>query len=226
LPVSYAVMAAFRSYRPSARSMTVAAAALAVVALATALTTIPPSPWEIDLFHAINGLPDVPAAVWWPVMQFGALGGAAAVTVALLAFRRPRLALAFGVSSGLAWFATDVFKSVIDRARPFDLGIDVAIRGAKATGSGFPSGHSATAFAGAIVLVFVLTGWWRVVPFVIAVLVGVARIYVGAHLPLDVLGGAGVGVFIGVVLHAVTHWPDVSPRPEVAEGAVVMGDEQ
>ncbi len=200
-------MAAVRSYRPSARSMTVAGVALAVIALATALTTIPPSPWEIDLFHGINGLPNVPAAVWWPMMQFGALGGAAAVTVGLLVFRRPRLALAYGVSSGLAWFATDVFKSVIDRARPADLGIDVVIRGASATGSGFPSGHSATAFAGAIVLVFVLTGWWRAVPFVLAMLVGLARIYVGAHLPLDVLGGAGVGVFIGVVLHSVTHWP-------------------
>jgi membrane-associated phospholipid phosphatase len=184
----------------------VAAGALAVIGVATALTAIPPSAWEVDLFHAINGLPDVPRAVWWPVMQLGALGGALGVTVLLFVVRRRRLAIAYGIAGGLAWLAASPFKAVIGRARPADLGIDVVIRGARAVGSGFPSGHSAVAFAGAIVVVFALRGWWRIVPLVVALLVGLDRVYVGAHLPLDVLGGAGVGVFIGVVLHTVTHW--------------------
>jgi undecaprenyl-diphosphatase len=170
-----------------------------VIAVATALTTVPPHSWELRVFDAINGLPEAPAVVWWPVMQLGALGGAVAMTVVIATLRRPRLAFAYGTSCAIAWLGAEVFKSVVDRARPGDLGIDVVIRGARAVGSGFPSGHS--------VLVFALLGRWRVVAIALAVIVGLARIYVGAHLPLDVLGGAGVGVLIGVVLHAVAHLP-------------------
>ena len=140
-------------------------------------------------------------------MQLGALGGAVAMTVVIATLRRPRLAFAYGTSCAIAWLGAEFFKSVVDRARPGDLGIDVVIRGARAVGSGFPSGHSAVAFAGAIVLVFALRGRWRVVPIALAAIVGLARIYVGAHLPLDVLGGAGVGVLIGVVLNTVAHLP-------------------
>ena len=199
-------MAPIRLSRPSARAV-VAAAALVVIAVATALTTVPPHSWELRVFDAINGLPEAPAVVWWPVMQLGALGGAVAMTVVIATLRRPRLAFAYGTSCAIAWLGAEVFKSVVDRARPGDLGIGVVIRGARAVGSGFPSGHSAVAFAGAVVLVFALRGRWRVVPIALAAIVGLARIYVGAHLPLDVLGGAGVGVLIGVVLHAVAHLP-------------------
>ncbi len=42
-----------------------------------------------------------------------------------------------------------------------------------------------------------LRGRWKVVPWVIVGLVLVARVYVGAHNPLDVLCGAALGVGIG-----------------------------
>jgi membrane-associated phospholipid phosphatase len=37
-------------------------------------------------------------------------------------------------------------------------------------------------------------------PFLVAVVVGVGRIYVGAHNPLDVTAGLGLGVLVGAVL--------------------------
>jgi len=66
------------------------------------------------------------------------------------------------------------------------------------TGS-FPSGHSATAFACATVIAW---GSPRLaVPvFVLAALVAWSRVYVGVHWPLDVLGGAALGVLVATAL--------------------------
>jgi len=46
----------------------------------------------------------------------------------------------------------------------------------------------------------VLPARWRWVPVVIAILNAIARVYLGAHNPLDVVGGGAVGVALGVLL--------------------------
>jgi undecaprenyl-diphosphatase len=69
-----------------------------------------------------------------------------------------------------------------------------------ADGLGFVSGHAAVSFALATVLAPSLPRSWRTAVFADAVLVGLARMYAGAHLPLDVVGGAGVGILTGIAL--------------------------
>ena len=44
-----------------------------------------------------------------------------------------------------------------------------------------------------------LRGWWKLLPFVAAMIVGFGRISFGAHFPLDVIGGAALGVGIGAL---------------------------
>jgi len=66
----------------------------------------------------------------------------------------------------------------------------------------------------ATLLTPVLNGRWKVVPWAFVVLNGVARIYVGAHNPLDVIGGAGLGLLIGGLLNLVVAPVDDAHEPE------------
>jgi undecaprenyl-diphosphatase len=63
----------------------------------------------------------------------------------------------------------------------------------------FPSGHTSSAFACATVLAWA-SPRLRIPMFVLAAAIGWSRIYVGVHWPLDVLGGAVLGVLIATAL--------------------------
>lgn len=68
--------------------------------------------------------------------------------------------------------------------------------------SSFPSGHTSTSFACATVLSFFVP---RAAPafYLLALAIGFSRIYVGVHWPLDVLGGAVLGLAVGLAVTAL-----------------------
>ncbi len=69
----------------------------------------------------------------------------------------------------------------------------------------FPSNHASRAFACALFLSFRFKKW--TVPFfVYAFLIGLAKIYVGAHYPADIIAGAVVGLVIGFIFDRLSGY--------------------
>jgi membrane-associated phospholipid phosphatase len=68
------------------------------------------------------------------------------------------------------------------------------------SGPSFPSSHAVNNFAIAafITLVFKDRRWLRVL-FIVALLIGLARVYSGLHYPSDVVGGAMFGLLFGII---------------------------
>ncbi len=71
----------------------------------------------------------------------------------------------------------------------------------EANGS-FPSGHAAFFFALAMVIFFFYKKW-GIVFFVSAILIGLARIIAGVHWPIDVLGGAIIGILSSFFIYKI-----------------------
>jgi undecaprenyl-diphosphatase len=157
--------------------------------------------FETSVFHSINDLP--PFLYWpvWIVMQLGNLLAVPAVATVALLGRRVRLSIALVLSGVGAWVLAKVVKQIVDRGRPGQLLSHVVLRHAPAGGHGFVAGHAATAFALAAVAFPYLGRRTRWVAVILAILVSVARVYVGAHLPLDVVGGAALGIAVGTLVN-------------------------
>jgi undecaprenyl-diphosphatase len=93
------------------------------------------------------------------------------------------------------------------RGRPDEYLTDVVHRGAPAHGLGFVSGHAAVVTALLVVAWPWLTRPARIVCAVLAVFVCMARVYVSAHLPLDVVGGAALGLAVGAAVRLLLGRP-------------------
>ncbi|MDP9326898.1 MAG: phosphatase PAP2 family protein [Actinomycetota bacterium] len=162
-----------------------------------ALARRPVTPAEIRIFRMTNGLPDEAYPVIWVPMQYGTLGTVPATAVLALARRRPRLALAIGVGGTAAWVLAKAAKPIVGRGRPANVLENVSVRGAEKGDRGFPSGHAAVSTALTVVAWPYASNGQRAALLALAGFVPFARLYVAAHLPLDVVGGSALGLAIG-----------------------------
>ena len=131
-------------------------------------------------------------------------GDASSWTVVGLACLASRTAL--GVHLGLrvaaatagATILSQTLKRSLGRARP-----DVSIAGFEPLAANpdrfsFPSGHTAAAFAVAVAFAGE-PGCLGPLALLLATGIGLSRVYLGAHYPLDVAAGGILGVFAGLV---------------------------
>jgi undecaprenyl-diphosphatase len=107
-----------------------------------------------------------------------------------------------------------VGKEIVQRGRPEALIGGIEARETFAADSlGFPSGHVAVAAALTVVVSPYLAGRWKAIPAVLVVVVAVGRMYVGAHTPLDLIGGAALGVSAGCLANLLVGTP-TAQEPE------------
>jgi len=155
---------------------------------------------EARTFRAVNGLPEWLFPPTWVLMQLGNFNAAPAAAVVAWSTGRPRLAVRLLEAGTATWVLAKVTKRVARRGRPASFLPDIHHRGKEAKGLGYLSGHSGVSMAlAATALPHVGT---RARPVVVALVpvVGLARLYVGAHLPLDVVGGAALGLAVSGAL--------------------------
>ncbi len=183
-----------RSVRPWWLALSGSVAVLAVSGYGVSSHTL--SGGELSLFRAINNWPDSLHPLFITVTQLGSAWTLYSLTLLFLWLRRYRLAVRLFAVGALTFLGSELLKQLIGRQRPAEILGHINLRDSVVIGNGFPSGHTALATALAISLWPVLPSKWRWLLPIIAVAVGLSRIYLGLHAPLDIVGGAAIGVLI------------------------------
>lgn len=153
---------------------------------------------EARVFRSANHAPDALHPPVWLVMQSGSLGAVFVVGGALHLRGRPRAAVVALAIGSAVWGGVKLVKPLVGRGRPSRYLVDTRVRGSAQAGLGYPSGHAAVSMALALVATDARPGGLRRAAVGVATGTGLARMYVGAHLPLDIVGGWAIGVALGL----------------------------
>jgi membrane-associated phospholipid phosphatase len=150
--------------------------------------------------------------VWGPrplwldrvMLGFTQIGnGITALAIALALFLAGERLLAYELVLGTLtlWLVVELLKALVRRSRPFIRLTQTRIVGYQARGRSFPSGHTSQAFFMATLTAqhFHAGIWAVLLLYALALLVGITRMYAGAHYPRDVLAGAILGSAWGLL---------------------------
>jgi len=108
-----------------------------------------------------------------------------------------------------------IIKNIVKRNRPFVTYPREIIKYSMAGGYSFPSGHTTDAFSLATSLTLNFKQWYVIVPaYLWAGSVGYSRLYLGAHYPSDVFGGAIVGSTSAFITYKLSKWLNKKDRKQ------------
>jgi membrane-associated phospholipid phosphatase len=185
------------------RTLTIMLLAFNLVALSMVWST----GQKIDTwaFLYINLWGKRPAWLDWLMLGFTQFGnGITPIVLALVIFLSGDHLLAYKLIFGTLtlWMVVELAKALVGRSRPFIHLAQTRVVGYRPMGRSFPSGHTSQVFFLAMMMVrhFQSAAWIVFSLYAIALLVGITRMYVGAHYPRDVLAGAILGSVWGILV--------------------------
>lgn len=149
-----------------------------------------------------------PAAPGWLALVASVLASAVVPLVALglvvfWIMGRSRPALLDAVAAGLLGLGfVQVIGVLAYRPRPFEIGLGLNLMN-HAPENSFPSDHATLMFALAASLAMSPLRKFGLLLLPIGLAVGWGRVYLGAHFPLDILGGAALGVLCAFIIRSV-----------------------
>ncbi len=145
----------------------------------------------------------------------GTVLGVGAVAL-LFAFKKHFYAIiSLGITFIGLYISQSVLKLLIERPRPFISDSNIIFLGSKIPdGFSYPSGHTLIAVFLATVLAYKFKESMLIVTisYTIAGLVGLSRIYLGAHFPIDVLGGLFLGLMFGHIAILMDNFLIISQK--------------
>ncbi|HZW27507.1 MAG TPA: phosphatase PAP2 family protein [Trueperaceae bacterium] len=124
------------------------------------------------------------------------------------------------------FYLNQVLKHLFATQRPYQIDPTVArseAAVATAPGSGFPSGHAqGSATFWSLAAAYVRKGWFTALSVAVVALVSVSRVYLGVHLPIDIVGGLAFGLATtGVALYLQRRGVRLGRSATVALGLLV-----
>jgi undecaprenyl-diphosphatase len=172
--------------------------------------TLKPFVWDGRVFGWVNGLAAdrLDFFCGWPTYLGDPIVLVFIVSVFVLIWdegKATRKLIALSASTAAAYYSAHLLKSMIHRPRPYAYYYDLISVGGQEiralfqlllNESSFPSAHAATVFAVASAMTAIY-GKRMALLFVFAFFISFTRVYVGAHFPSDIVGGALVGSLVG-----------------------------
>ena len=150
--------------------------------------SFPVSSHNTQLFIILNSLNSNLSDSFWLSMTTLGDGLLLGIILGMFVIVNPRIT-AFGLILILSSsVAVNTMKSVLPELRPAAVLADVHIVGPILLSGSFPSGHSTAALATALALArFSPSRTLKTILLIFGILVGLSRIFVGAHFPNDVI---------------------------------------
>jgi membrane-associated phospholipid phosphatase len=181
-----------------------------------------------SIFLGINSFKFQSDSFIWSNLTF--LGDTLPVCAIMILFLRkmPDLVWSGIISTIIATLIVNVLKHYLDVPRPLSV-IDkdlINIIGPALYAHSFPSGHTVTIFTFAGLLIYRYRSvFFRIAIIILAILVGISRIAVGAHWPTDVISGAAIGILCsmtGVFIVTMPGWKSNRNGQVILGGLLIL----
>ncbi len=155
--------------------------------------------FDIEIFKAINSFHNNFTDIFFSnITHLGSFYFLIFIGIAAYFFKNRKskeFSAAFLPAYVVVVIIVEILKYFFDRPRPFEVLENVNILSSKSDPS-FPSGHSAGIFLLASIGAEKFPQY-KIPLYALAFLVGISRIFVGLHYPIDVLVGSLIGFFVG-----------------------------